>query len=208
MKVSALIDPTTRKWDLNMLYGLFTTQEIELILSIPLCPNAVEDVVVWPFTPSGTYTVKFGTQFLTSDQAPYQPMVNGQPENDVWKLIWNLNVQSKVRNFLWRSCHNAIPMKQNLKRRHILNEDVCELCKLETESVFHALWGCTQLTQVWGSIPSFSFRQTQAFSSIREVLIYTQRMKKIRSCWRLLCGLSGIVETKSGHLPRTTRCRR
>nr|POF18405.1 hypothetical protein CFP56_49363 [Quercus suber] len=51
MKVSALIDPTTRKWDLNMLYGLFTDQEIELISSIPLCPNAVEDVVVSPFTP-------------------------------------------------------------------------------------------------------------------------------------------------------------
>ena len=30
---------------------------------------------------------------------------------------------------------NAIPVKQNLKRRHILNEDVCDLCKLETELV-------------------------------------------------------------------------
>ncbi|KAK7826170.1 hypothetical protein CFP56_032412, partial [Quercus suber] len=76
------------------------------------------------------------------------------------------------------SCHNAIPVKQNLKRRHILNEDVCELCKLETESVVHALWGCSQLTQVWGSIPSFSFRQTQAFSSIKEVLIYTHKERK------------------------------
>nr|POF21494.1 putative ribonuclease h protein [Quercus suber] len=147
MKVSALIDPTTKKWDLNMLNGLFPPQEIELISSIPLCPNAVEDVVVWPFTPSGNYTVRSGTRFLTSDQAPYQPVVTANSENDMWRLIWNLNVQSKVRNFLWRSCHNAIPVKQNLKRRHILNEDVCELCKLETESVVHALWGCSQLTQ-------------------------------------------------------------
>ena len=138
MKVSTLIDLATEKWDLNMLNGLFTTREVELISSIPLCPNAVEDVVVWPFTPSGTYTVRFGTRFLTSDQAPYQPMVTAQPENDVWKLNWNLNVQSKVQNFLWRSYHNAILVKQNLKRRHILNEDVCELCKLETKSVVHA----------------------------------------------------------------------
>ena len=61
MKVSALIDLATKKWDLNMLNGLFTTQEVELISSIPLCPNVVEDVVVWPFTPSGTYTVRSGT---------------------------------------------------------------------------------------------------------------------------------------------------
>ena len=61
MKVSALIDLATKKWDLNMLNGLFTTQEVELISSIPLCPNVVEDVVVWPFTPSGTYTVRSST---------------------------------------------------------------------------------------------------------------------------------------------------
>ena len=61
MKVSTLIDLATKKWDLNMLNGLFTTQEVELISSIPLCPNVVEDVVVWPFTPSGTYTVRSGT---------------------------------------------------------------------------------------------------------------------------------------------------
>ena len=115
MKVSALIDLATKKWDLNMLNGLFTTQEVELISSIPLCPNAVEDVVVWPFTPSGNYTVRSSTRFLTSDQAPYQTTVTTQSENDVWKLIWSLNVQSKVRNFLWRSCHNAILVKQNLK---------------------------------------------------------------------------------------------
>ncbi|XP_050241310.1 uncharacterized protein LOC126690232 [Quercus robur] len=62
MKVSALIDPITKKWDSNMLNGLFTPQEAELILSIPLCPNAVEDTVVWPFTPSGIYTVRSGTR--------------------------------------------------------------------------------------------------------------------------------------------------
>ena len=178
MKVSALIDPALKKWDLNMLNGLFTTQEVELISSIPLCPNAVENVVVWPFTPSGNYTVRSGTRFLTSDQAPHQPVVIAQPENEVWKLIWSFNVQSKVRSFQWRSCHNAILVKQNLKQRHILNEDVCELCKLESESVVHALWGCSQLTQVWDSIPSFSFRQTQAFSSIQDVLTYTHKEQK------------------------------
>ena len=178
LKVFALIDPAMKKWDLSMLNGLFTTQEVELISSIPLCPNVVEDVVVWPFTPSGNYTVRSGTRFLTTDQAPYQPVVTAQLENEVWTLIWSLNVQSKVRNFLWRSCHNAIPVKQNLKRRHILYEDVCELCKLESKSVVHALWDCSQLSQVWDSIPSFSFRQTQAFSSIQDVLNYTHKEQK------------------------------
>ncbi|KAK7836263.1 putative protein phosphatase 2c 53 [Quercus suber] len=105
---------------------------------------------------------------------------SAQPDNSVWKIIWGLSVQSKVRNFLWRSCHNAIPVKQNLRQRHILTEDICELCKLETESVLHALWvwGCSQLSQVWGSVPSFSFRQTRTFSSIKEFLTYTNEEQK------------------------------
>ena len=112
-----------------MLNGLFTPQEAELILSIPLCPNAVEDIVVWPFTPSGIYTVRSSTRFLTAEHAPIPQDVPVQPGNEVWKLIWSLNVQRKVRNLLWRTCHNALPVKQNLRRRHIINEDVCELCK-------------------------------------------------------------------------------
>ena len=148
LKVSALIDPTTKKWDHNMLNGLFTPLETELILSIPLCQNTVEDTVVWPFTPSRTYTVRSGTRFLTADHAPIPQDIPAQPDKEVWKLIWSLNVQNKVRNFLWRTCHNALPVKQNLKRRHILNDDVCDLCKQETESVFHSLWSCAQLTQV------------------------------------------------------------
>ncbi|KAK9995833.1 hypothetical protein SO802_020519 [Lithocarpus litseifolius] len=64
MKVSDLIGPATKKWDLNMLNGFFNTQEVELISSIPLCPNKVEDVVVWPFTPSSIYMVRSDTSFF------------------------------------------------------------------------------------------------------------------------------------------------
>lgn len=98
-----------------MLNGLFTPQEAELILSIPLCPNVVEDIVVWPFTPSGIYTVRSITRFLTTDQATNPQDVPAQPGNEVWTLIWSLNVQSKVRNFLWRTYHNALPVKKNLR---------------------------------------------------------------------------------------------
>ncbi|KAK7856420.1 putative ribonuclease h protein [Quercus suber] len=122
--------------------------------------------------------VRSGTRFITADQATTPQKVSTQPGDVVWKLIWNLNVQSKVRNFLWRTCQNALSVKQNLRRRHIINEDVCDLCKHETESVFHALWGCEQLSQVWGTLFSFSFRQTRTFSSIQEVLLYADKEQK------------------------------
>ena len=47
-----LIDPASKQWDLALLQGLFSTQKVEIISSIPLCSNHVEDKLVWSFTPS------------------------------------------------------------------------------------------------------------------------------------------------------------
>ncbi|XP_065634109.1 uncharacterized protein LOC136069474 [Quercus suber] len=67
IKVLDLIDPPANKWDQNLLHGLFIPHEAELIASIPLCLNKVKDVVVWPFTPSGCYTVKSRSKFLAAE---------------------------------------------------------------------------------------------------------------------------------------------
>ena len=134
MKVSALIDPITKKWDPNMLNGLFTPLEAELILSVPLvkiqwrillCGRSLhQELIQWDRVQ--------GSSHLTKQHIHKMCQCS-------WIIIWSLNVQSKVRNFLWRTSHNALPVKQNLRRRHILNEDTCELCKLKTKSIFHAL---------------------------------------------------------------------
>ena len=178
MKVSELINLATHKWDKNLLHGLFTPHKVELIASIPLCLNKVEDVVVWPFTPSGCYTVKSGSKFLAAELSRNQQPSPAPNDNGLWKMIWGFLVPPKVRNFLWRACQNAFSVKYNLRRRHILMEDTCELCKVEVEDTYHALWGCNQLSQVWDSIPSFTFRHSKTFLSIREVLKFTHEEQK------------------------------
>ncbi|KAK7829477.1 hypothetical protein CFP56_029422 [Quercus suber] len=87
MKVSELIDPATHKWDQNLLHGLFIPHEAELIASIPLCLNKVEDVVVWPFTPSRCYTVKSGSKFLAEEHLRSQQPSSTPNEKGLWKMI-------------------------------------------------------------------------------------------------------------------------
>nr|POE66513.1 putative ribonuclease h protein [Quercus suber] len=101
--------------------------------------DEVEDVVVWPFIPSGCYTVKSGSKFLASEHLGSQQPSTTPNDKGLWRMIWSLSVPPKVRNFLWRACQNALPVKFNLRRRHILNEDICETCKVEAEDIFHAL---------------------------------------------------------------------
>ncbi|XP_065621705.1 uncharacterized protein LOC136064192 [Quercus suber] len=66
-----------------------------------------------------------------------------------WKNIWKLNVPGKIKHFLWRSCTNSLPSKENMKKRAMPIDPICHLCSRENESVLHALWGCEKVQSVW-----------------------------------------------------------
>ena len=102
MRVVDLIDPISKQWEVGLLQGLFSSQEVELIMSIPLCRTYVEDKLIWPYTASGTYSVQSGYKFLASAETDQNTTVNPSFDGGIWKLIWSLSVPNKVRNFLDR----------------------------------------------------------------------------------------------------------
>ena len=59
-----------------------------------------------------------------------------------WREVWRLEVPSKVKNFVWRACKEALPTKANLCRRRIKPEATCEACKVENEDVSHVIFFC------------------------------------------------------------------
>ena len=178
LKVFDLIDPESNSWDENLLHGLFIPEEVNLIKSIPLCITLVEDKLVWPFTASGEYSVKSGYNFLAMNNlethAPGQ-LVQG---NGIWKLVWGLRIPNKVKNFIWRSCKDAIPVKKNLKKRQILQDESCDHCHQVSETVLHAIWECPTLTPIWDSILELSFRMNCSFRDIKELLLFANEMEK------------------------------
>ena len=68
-----------------------------------------------------------------------------------WKSIWTLNVPGKIKHFLWKSCTNSLPSKENLMKRAIPIDSICHLCSRDNESVLHALWGCEKVQKVWAT---------------------------------------------------------
>ena len=156
-KISELINPVTRRWDTNLLRGLFHHTEVDLILRIPLSPIPVEDKVIWPFNSTGAYSMKSGSRFLAMEATPSSLQDNQHQHEDIWKRIWRLSVPNKVRNFLWHACRNAIPVKRNLRKRKILTDDVCEHCHSALETTYHALWECPKISEVWEAILGCEF---------------------------------------------------
>ncbi|KAL0007003.1 hypothetical protein SO802_008505 [Lithocarpus litseifolius] len=140
MKVNDLIDPVSKQWDAGLLQGLFSSQEVELIMSIPLCRTYIEDKLIWPYTSLGNYTMKSG-----------------------------LSVPNKVKNFLWRVCKEALPVKRNLRQRKIIEEDTCDHCKSSAESEVHTRWECSALTSVWNSVPELPLHHDQNVHTVSEL---------------------------------------
>ena len=62
--VEVLINPMTRRWRTDVIDHVFNVQEAETIKNIPLSSTNQTDVLVWPFTPLGNYSVKSGYRFL------------------------------------------------------------------------------------------------------------------------------------------------
>ena len=174
--MASLLDYSNQGWWHDTLNLLFSPRDKELIKSIPLCGKLVEDALVWPYTLTGSYIVKSGYRFLYKssclDNGEYQP-----DDNKLWKKVWGMQVQPKVRKFLWRAIRNSIPTKHNRRPRMVLSDDCCDHCHSESGDVLHALWLCPSISQVWsqnstwdsmGSSPHFA-----SFHVLVETIIET-----------------------------------
>lgn len=138
LKISKSKSLLIRSWDDYLLHGLFNTHEVSSIKSIPLCHTSVTDMLIWPFTSSGVYTIKLGYNFLAKENFNTRDSGHSRHDSETWKLIWALDVPNKVKNFTWRSCRDTVPEKKNLKKRQILHDDTCDHCgQVKNRSYMH-----------------------------------------------------------------------
>ena len=66
-KVATLIKETSRQWNHEVIDGIFTLLEAEMIKAMSLSRCEAEDSLFWPFTNNGIYTSKSGYRFLKAE---------------------------------------------------------------------------------------------------------------------------------------------
>ena len=146
-RVSSLIEADQREWKTKVIQELFLPSEASVILGIPLSLRNTEDRVIWAYTPSGVYSTSSAYKLLSGRDSPGSS--NRKPQKRFWKALWELRVPHKIKHFLWRACHNALPTKCNMFRRNIINSKVSELCNEGHEDVLHTLWKCRVVEGFW-----------------------------------------------------------
>ncbi|KAL0445988.1 UNVERIFIED_CONTAM: hypothetical protein Slati_1726700 [Sesamum latifolium] len=96
--------------------------DCNLITSIPLSCTTTTDLRIRHYSCNGLFTRK----------------------------VWQAKIPNKVKVFVWRACHNALPTGKALSKRLHRFPEPCPLCRYQEEDVIHTLVHCSFARQVWG----------------------------------------------------------
>ena len=192
-KVAELIHGSPPTWNAIKIQNMFLPYDAEAILKIPLSGRAQEDKLFWSTTQDGKYTVRSGYKLLLREARASQPESSRQRDPDpLWKRIWGARVPAKIKSFLWRACHEALPTKVGLYKRKVIPTPFCDLCREQSEDGFHALWACPVVSQIWDSVPEFSDLRKSApmsFSNLASKVVQSASdllLEKFAvTCWLL-----------------------
>uniref|UniRef100_A0A803QEQ9 RNase H type-1 domain-containing protein n=1 Tax=Cannabis sativa TaxID=3483 RepID=A0A803QEQ9_CANSA len=160
-----------RQWDLTAISANFGQADIDRILSIPLAIYPSDDMLIWNGTNSGNYMVKSGYYFASSLAELNDPGSTFSSEN-WWTKFWKLHLPSKLRIFVWKVYHNVLPVAAELNRKHIAESPFCPLCKMQRESINHALFLCSRAKEVWSLSHLHLNFKLAATSTPEEFLLY------------------------------------
>lgn len=153
-RVCELIDPISGEWDEGLTRDNFWQIDAERILQIPLFYVETEDYIAWHLTKSGVFSVR--SAYYKQWEANFGEEDNGlarysSAPHPVWKKLWKLKVPAKVKFFIWRCLHNAIPCFSVLANRHVGNISQCP-CQGGAEDISHLLFKCTRSQAVWEAL--------------------------------------------------------
>ncbi|WCJ38227.1 hypothetical protein M5689_019300 [Euphorbia peplus] len=71
--------------------------------------------------------------------------------------MWSLSLPPRVESFIWKLCHNFLPLKGNLLFKGVQNDNLCCLCGEGGEHCVHTFIDCEYARNVWWSLNIDSF---------------------------------------------------
>ena len=155
MRVSELIDQSTRQWDMVKLNEYFLPLDVEVIKSIPISTRMQSDFWAWHYDKRGLFSVRSAYRMISSTKQRREAWLEGTAANsDVkgreksWTSLWKIKAPAKVKMFLWRLAKQSLPTSDVLHHRHILASSTCGICGAD-DSWRHSLLDCTMARCVW-----------------------------------------------------------
>ena len=139
LRVFALINSVTKEWKVDLIKQWFITQDVEDILSILLSAHGARDRLIWIGSRNGKFLVRSAYHLtqVAQERGGQATSLDQSMAWKIWRGIWSMNVPNKVKHFTWKVCRNILAIKENLWRRKVTQEGLCEECSDTIESMTH-----------------------------------------------------------------------
>ncbi|KAA3486162.1 reverse transcriptase [Gossypium australe] len=200
ISVKQLINGDTKTWNRELIDNLVDEYTADRILAIPLTAHRTEDTLVWKYEGTGVYTVKSGYRVLTTsnvlpNSTSASLSITSEAtegwQKDFYTSLWPLHVPEKIKIHIWRLFNNLVPHYGNLKRRKLVMNPVCPLCRDAIKDSNHLMWSCGVLKSVWiqlhVQVPTFeaSWSGQKCFATIFSAADENVRCVLAISLWSL-----------------------
>lgn len=103
-KVSSLICPSTRSWDIEFLRPFISEEDIKAICNTPLGNCSRRDRLIWTSSKRGQYSVRSSYHWIHSSRGltrAHVSLVPSTSRTSPWKAIWKIKALPKIHHFLW-----------------------------------------------------------------------------------------------------------
>jgi hypothetical protein len=114
----------------------------------------MDDWIAWHYDSKGVFSVKSAYRLGISlrdakNRRDASSSISIGNANDQWRKIWNLELPTKVKFFLWRFAHNSLPTRMNIQRKGVELDTRCPVCNRVDEYGGHIFLQCKFVKQVW-----------------------------------------------------------
>ena len=189
-RVSMLINSETRWWNIELVREIFCKEEVDTICNLGICPGRQKHKLIWVGTKNWDFTVRSAYHLAKgSVEAEEGSCSNSRNGKSLWSMVWSVKVPRVLQYFLWKVCNNVLSTKENLYKKGITLDSLCQLRRKAIEIVGHIIWSCESVKDVWSeccrSIQK-CFSDKDGFPKILEKLVGKLSAKEMQ----LVAGVS------------------
>lgn len=134
-----------------MLENLFSSEEVNLIRTIPLSVRSPVNHLLWHHERHERFTVRSAYHVAKSWLQPINQEASSSnvDGSKIWAKVWNAKVPPKVKICVWRLANELVSTRANLVARHVITDVDCVLCGGYGESTIHLMKECHYKKCAW-----------------------------------------------------------